>query len=297
MLDLSALPEDVRWFYETYQKHPASWVKEESGDVIFYQKQLTKDSDHWQKMMTIFDTFSIGKELIVQDAYGIYNPSLVGAFITQLQIMHNRMESDPDIFRRRAHGTNEYRKWVLSKFEARVSQCPWNDGTKPAILPTIHGTSFSIALKICATGFANLSSLDDGFFGKGIYFTTYALYALPYFSSKDQPAILLSFVLPGNTYPVNENSKSKKSLVGTALVSGCNSHYVITTSQGEPPDEPRESDIYDELVIPQEAQISPFLLLRIDSRNLNQLRARMADRDIPRAREDDNVISLTETLL
>jgi hypothetical protein len=35
--------------------------------------------------------------------------------------------------------------------------------------------------KICGTGFANLSSLDDGFYGKGIYFTTYALYALPYF--------------------------------------------------------------------------------------------------------------------
>jgi hypothetical protein len=60
--------------------------------------------------------------------------------------------------------------WILIRFKI------------PSILPVIHGTALATAWKICATGFANLSCLDDGFFGKGIYFTTYALYALPYFA-------------------------------------------------------------------------------------------------------------------
>lgn len=85
----------------------------------------------------------------------------------------------------------------------------------------------AIAWKVCATGFANLSSLvrlksclsltwfqDDGFFGKGIYFTTYALYALPYFSTKSDPAVILSFVLPGCSFPVIEHTEGKDSLVG-----------------------------------------------------------------------------------
>lgn len=52
----------------------------------------------------------------------------------------------------------------------------------------------------------------------GIYFTTYALYATPYFANQSDPAVILSFVMMGNTFPVIERTDSAKSLTGTFLL-------------------------------------------------------------------------------
>jgi hypothetical protein len=46
--------------------------------------------------------------------------------------------------------------------------------------------------------------LDVGFFGSGIYFTTSAKYSIPYFATKPNPAIIISYLIPGNPYPVVE---------------------------------------------------------------------------------------------
>jgi len=49
-----------------------------------------------------------------------------------------------------------------------------------------------------------ISTLDSGWFGKGIYFTSDIDYAAKYYSSSDKAGwkpILLSFVVPGNPYP------------------------------------------------------------------------------------------------
>jgi hypothetical protein len=44
------------------------------------------------------------------------------------------------------------------------------------------------------TGFASLSTLNDGFFGKGIYFTTSLNYAMPVAFNKDNPVVIFSYV-------------------------------------------------------------------------------------------------------
>lgn len=73
-------------------------------------------------------------------------------------------------------------------------------------------------MAICSTGFAALSSLyvslqlsqispeplflesyflrDAGWYGTGVYFTTYAMYASPYFGTRKDPAVLISYVTP-----------------------------------------------------------------------------------------------------
>jgi hypothetical protein len=43
---------------------------------------------------------------------------------------------------------------------------------KVQILRAWHGTSGGMAKKILKSGFANLAKMDDGWFGKGIYFST-----------------------------------------------------------------------------------------------------------------------------
>jgi len=140
------------------------------------------------------------------------------------------------------------------------------------ILPTAHGTELFLAEKIAQTGFANLSSLDAGFFGSGIYFSTHVMYTLPYFSTKKSPAVILSYIIPGNTYPVVEHHRSAQSLLGKPMQGGYNSHYVVTNKNGSCIDK-RQHDgtFYDEIVIPNENQIVPAFVFEIDPSNFKQV--------------------------
>jgi hypothetical protein len=58
----------------------------ESGNVEFYHKCLMKGSEAWDRMSFLFDDYANGREIMIQDAYAVYNPTLVGAFITQLYV-------------------------------------------------------------------------------------------------------------------------------------------------------------------------------------------------------------------
>jgi len=140
----------------------------------------------------------------------------------------------------------------------------------------VHGTELGLAWKIASAGFAALSTLDAGFYGRGIYFSSSAMYTLPYFANKRCPAILICLTAPGNPYPVIENPNNKDiTMLGRPMISGFQSHYVITGPNGFPPTERKLERIkrYDELVIGQEAQIAPIFLLEIDNSNLSLLMA------------------------
>eukprot|EP01127_Copromyxa_protea_P017077 TRINITY_DN516_c0_g1_i14.p1 TRINITY_DN516_c0_g1~~TRINITY_DN516_c0_g1_i14.p1 ORF type:complete len:998 (-),score=85.22 TRINITY_DN516_c0_g1_i14:65-3058(-) len=289
-LNLSSLPPDVRWFYERYQASPSSWKKEGSDSTIYYSKEIEQGTEAWARMRDIFDNFCHGKDIQIQEAISVYNPTLIAAFISQRNIMAARWKNDSQIFAAKQfilQADGEARVTVLERYKSRVEHFRWNkqEGCIP-IVPAAHGTEFSIGKKICSTGFASLSMLDAGWYGQGIYFTTYVLYAFPYFSTKEQPAIVLSWINPGNVFPVIEspsipNTKEqfgkdredRPSLVGKAIKSGYNSHYVVTKSDGRPVEakDMKAFKCYDEIVIPQESQVTPFMLIRVDTRNFNVL--------------------------
>jgi hypothetical protein len=63
-----------------------------------------------------------------------------------------------------------------------------------------------------------LSIIDAGFYGKGIYFSTTAIYTLPYFGTRKNPALIISWLLPGNVYPVIEVSGLMVFLFGPFLI-------------------------------------------------------------------------------
>jgi len=117
-------------------------------------------------------------------------------------------------------------------FLKKIDACEWNAGDDVPIIPVIHGTSMEIASKVCKAGFANISNLDDGFYGKGIYFSTSAMYCIPYFLKRKDPAVLLCFLCPGNTYPVTEKVRGNRSLLGKPLKSKYQSHYVAVNKDG-----------------------------------------------------------------
>jgi len=60
--------------------------------------------------------------------------------------------------------------------------------------------------------------LDDGYFGKGIYFTLFSDYALWYSEERDSDQVLLCKLLPGKPY------KCTKRMDGKGLVKGYHSH-------------------------------------------------------------------------
>lgn len=134
----------------------------------------------------------------------------------------------------------------------------------------LHGTDNSIAWKIVTTGFVSLSTLDAGWYGKGIYFSSSAKYIIPYYSSKKIPTIIISLVIPGNPYPVTEDPNSSESLIGAAPKEAYQSHYVLVNSNGLPPGKEIQNPL-DELVIIQESQILPLFLLLPKNGSIMQL--------------------------
>jgi len=165
------------------------------------------------------------------------------------------------------------------------------------ILPMYHGTSEGSALKISKNGFGTVSTLDEGYFGRGIYFTSSMQYARKY-----GQVLLLTLVIPGNPFPVTEHpfqltedgkikfatSPDPKmpakylsnpiGFYGKSLNPGYQSNYALVegdnTSSAFPISSPErvwsfsneeegESTplVADELVIPNESQALPLFLI------------------------------------
>jgi len=144
------------------------------------------------------------------------------------------------------------------------------------IIAVLHGTDASVAWKVMQNGFANLSLLDEGYYGSGMYFTSSATYALPYYATKKKPALIVCFLLPGNPLPVIEKPKAKDSYLGKRLRSGYQSHYVCVRKDGMPCKRPMRSDFWNEIVVDQESQVLPGYLVEFDSAQMLPLAKQLA---------------------
>jgi len=279
-LDLKSLPPKVRWQYEQYQANSSAWEKAKTGTEVFYQKKLdpTKHSEEYTHCLELVRVFMEASDrLKFNEVFAIYNPSLISNFINCKNIFTTRIVANPEIFNKQEWRIHKQanQEFVSQKFDRRITQAKCNfEAEVVPILPVVHGTDFSIAMAICSTGFAALSSLDAGWYGVGVYFTTYCMYSLPYFGSRKDPAIILSWVIAGNIYPVIESHTSDSSLLGAVIKPGCNSHYVMLTAMGVVPDVVDEKNIdgyFDEIVIQQEAQITPAYVIRLDVNSIQKL--------------------------
>jgi len=205
--------------------------------------------------------------------------------------LEKRFEKAPNLFQNqkwRDEDHSESRTWIFDRFEKITQQFPWNKDEAIKIIPLIHGTDYETALKICSTGFASLSVLDSGWYGQGVYFSSSAKYVIPYML-KPKPAIIISYVIPGNIFPVFEDPRikddtrikddprikedprqKKHSYSGKAIKPGYQSHYVVTKVNGYPA-EKTSNHCFDELVVGQEDQIVPAFILKVDMSNASEL--------------------------
>jgi len=139
------------------------------------------------------------------------------------------------------------------------------------ILAVVHGTDSNKGWSVASSGFANLALLDEGFYGRGMYFSSSALYTLPYIVTKKNPCIMICFIIPGNPYPVIESVTVKPNYRGAPITSGYQSHFVITRPNGLPfKDINYENNDakYTEFVIDQESQVLPLFLLEINKKKI-----------------------------
>jgi len=198
--------------------------------------------------------------------YGVINPQVVTNFLGHRSILARRLEKDPSLFKKedwRKDTQLDLRQWTMHQFGVLAQSSPWySTGELVPVVPMVHGTDAAVAWKILDTVFSALSSLDAGYYGCGIYFTSSAQYALPYYSTKRNPAVLICLTIPGNVYPVTEHPKEENTLLGLPIKGGYQSHYVLTTKDGNPCKQ-REApgSYYDELVLGQEAQVVPIAII------------------------------------
>jgi len=279
-MNLNSLPPQVRWQYEQYQVTMADWESMGSETSKFYRKKLSPGSTEYKNMESFFYGYLEALDKIqLTEVYAIYNPTLIMSFINQRNILATRIQHAPDIFAKKTWKMGDAAKEnIYELYEARCLRTGWNENTLAPIMLCCHGTDYAVAMAICSTGFAALSSLDAGWYGTGVYFTTYAMYSVPYFANRKDPALILAFVTPGNVFPTTESHTGPKSLLGSVLKAGYNSHYIGLKANGCVPNyDSEELDslpfLYDEIVVGQEPQITPVYVLRIDTKNMSTMAA------------------------
>lgn len=267
MANLKTLPNEITKQWRHFQENPSSWQKFDN----FATRELKEGSEEWDRVMALFEKLE-GGSLRVNRAYAIYNEPILKAFTTRKDVLLARKENSKGVFFNtnwKKNDSNGEREWVSEKYNKVVGSYEWNHEQSIPILPALHGTSSGIALKIAETGFAALSKVDVGWYGKGIYFTSHALYTIPYLLTTPEPAVIISYIIPGNIYPVRESADSENTLRGSAIKPGYDSHYVITNKEGNIAST-KCKELFDEFVIDQEGQIAPAFILYLGNDTVNK---------------------------
>eukprot|EP01124_Arcella_intermedia_P005524 TRINITY_DN13269_c0_g4_i1.p1 TRINITY_DN13269_c0_g4~~TRINITY_DN13269_c0_g4_i1.p1 ORF type:complete len:342 (+),score=71.95 TRINITY_DN13269_c0_g4_i1:128-1027(+) len=157
-------------------------------DQHLSQKKIKENTPEYEFIYNLLTTnLGLIKGINIESAYAICNRTLLVSFVNYWQNMKSRWEDNRNMWVVKNWmniDTTGMRSWVYSEYEKYVDLFEWNQGIGVPIVAAVHGTSVPVSEKICANGFAALSSLDAGFYGKGIYFTNSCAYAIPYFATK-----------------------------------------------------------------------------------------------------------------
>jgi len=229
----------------------------------------------------------------IESVYALCNPILASQFSNHREILQQRHRESPVLFNRRdwilLQKGSQLRSYAHARYMELGTKYAWNDPDDLVpIVPVVHGTDYDIGLSIAAQGFCALASLDAGFYGKGIYFTTFTNYAIPYFIKKTRPAVLVSLGVFGNAYPVIEAATAEGSLLGQPIMSGYQSHYVVTKKDGTPITDTHGTE-YNELVVSQESQVVSIYLVKISTKeeDLSKMQKLLQTKDKRATSESD----------
>lgn len=260
---LHTLPADISWSFLDKVRRPWAWQYTGNAKSGYYSRLYNNDSEDYRRVESLLSTHFKKGGLALLGITAIYNPSLTQSFVNLWKVMITRKVENPEMFFARTYTKDKEKMAVMNYYDKDLIQfTPYNQELAVPLIPMLHGTDHLVAEQIAMTGFAALSSLDEGYFGKGIYFTSSLLYILPYASSKRRPAVLISYINPGNPWPTTEEHDGPRSLKGMALKSGYNSHIVRTNKRGTIYHD-QDDVLCDEMVVNQESQILPAFIIEL----------------------------------
>ncbi|CAF3415180.1 unnamed protein product [Rotaria sp. Silwood1] len=166
------------------------------------------------------------------------------------------------------------RKIVLKRLERLYKQVDHNRIAN--IVRVWHGCDKKVLPKLLADGFASLEVLDDGWFGKGMYFSSSAQYASRYCQGEN-PCLLMCYVLVLNPFPViscdarHDKKPEDFRFYGRGNHNNYQCHYIpvspVTdkefTTDYRPPKRIDDAR-YDELVVFESANILPQIVVHLE---------------------------------
>ena len=256
------LPEEISWSFLDKLKNPWKWQHVKNDETEYYYRDYKFGSEEFDKVEVLLTKLKKGP-LKPTGIRAIYNPNLTSNFINQWKITIDRKKYSFDLFFGKTYTKDPNKMNVMKHYEENVvTLLDCNKNLEVPLIPVVHGTSLEVANSIALCNMACLSSLDSGFFACGVYNSTSVCYCLPYAVGKRNPAIIISYLNMGNIFPVTESHNGPRSLMGSALKQGYNSHFVLTTKDGNVFD--GTGDICDELVINQSSQILPAFIIELD---------------------------------
>ena len=163
------------------------------------------------------------------------------------------------------------RQAVLNHFRAYPSLAPDIPGLSgvKVVLGFHAAPNEEVARSILGGNFAILASLDDGYFGQGIYVTLDAEYAIEEYGRRqhgqDCVALLVCAIIVGSAYPVVEMPNGPGGFLGRALVPKADAHVAVVGWHADdanwlPCDhtEWAGQQTYTELVVRDESQVLPL---------------------------------------
>jgi hypothetical protein len=136
-----------------------------------------------------------------------------------------------------------------------------------------HGCRRSVLSSLLSHGFATLGTLDDGWYGKAMYFTSSAKYATRYCSTNGG-CLIMCYIVLLNRFPVVSAdaplnvSPTKFRFYGRGNHKNYQCHYIPVSPVGgeasmdfRPPSTDTNDAIYDELAVFQETCILPQIVV------------------------------------
>jgi len=229
----------------------------------------------YEKLQNILKKCGV-ENINLKDAYALQNDGLENAFEFHNNSLIEKCRSSPHLFKKedwKSDEIHEERLWVYNHYNNLAKKyLDWSTSPDAPVIPVFQGTGKDTPWKIIQTGFCAVATLDDGFYGRGIYFSSNINYATIFskIATKYAPLsyVMLAFISPGNIYPVREGPTDENSLKGKAgpISVGYQSHYVLVNPPGSKMGwiaDMKSTDFVDEFVLFQEAQAVPKYLLVI----------------------------------
>ncbi|CAF0899181.1 unnamed protein product [Didymodactylos carnosus] len=200
----------------------------------------------------------------------ISNSARYRMFTGQMEVVENRQDQPAFQPRLSEESSPKERLNVLERLDSLCNQVAHN--RKARIVRMWHGCKREILSNLLSDGFATLGTLDAGWYGKAMYFTSSAKYAARY--SGECGCLILCYVLILNPFPVVASdaplnvAPEEFRFYGKGNYRNYQCHYIPVSPVGNqrlmnyrPPPAGIDHAMFDELAIFQEANILPQIVV------------------------------------